>query len=61
MPSDWSVAVPLADLMALRALPDRMDELQKQNAQLRREMDALQKRFYELMVAFGDLKRGGAR
>lgn len=41
MPHSWSIQVPLSDLVALERLPGRMEALEKENAQLRRELEAL--------------------
>lgn len=55
--SDWTVSLPLSDLVALEALPGEMEKLKEDNAQLRREMDGLRLMFSEVMQQFGDVKR----
>lgn len=57
MAYDWSIQIPLSELVALQGLPARMEELQKDNAQLRRELDALHALYSQTLQAFSDLKR----
>lgn len=55
--SDWSIRIPLSDLVALQGLPLRMEEVEKNNAQLRREVEALRRINSEALQALGDLRR----
>lgn len=55
--NDWSIQVPLSALVALQGLPGRMDGLEKENAQLRREVDALRRINSETLQVLGDLRR----
>lgn len=57
MDNDWSIQVPLSALVALQALPGRMDGLEKENAQLRREVDALRRINSDALQLLGDLRR----
>lgn len=55
--ADWSIQIPLSELVALQGLPGRMEHLEKENKQLRRELDALHRLYSETLQAFGDLRR----
>lgn len=57
MASDWSIQIPLSELVALQGLPGRMEDLEKENAQLRRELDALHRLYSESLQLLGDLRR----
>ena len=57
MSKDWQVSLPLDELMALKQQPQMFKELKAENAQLRRELEALRNLFSELITQFGDLKR----
>lgn len=57
MASDWSIQIPLSALVALQGLPAKMEALEKDNAQLRRELDALHALYSQTLQAFGDLRR----
>lgn len=57
MAPDWSIQIPLSELAALQGLPARMDGLEKDNAQLRRELEALRKINSEALQLLGDLRR----
>lgn len=39
--SDWTLQVPLSALVDLQGLPERMNKLEAENKQLRREVEAL--------------------
>lgn len=54
---DWSVLVPLSSLMALQELPGRMVKLEAENAQLRRELEALRNIQSQMMIKLGDSLR----
>ena len=56
-PADWSVQVPLTALVALQELPGRMDKLEAENKQLRRELEALRAIQSQTLQLFADLKR----
>lgn len=55
--SDWSIQVPLSALVALQALPGRMELVEKDNAQLRKEVEALRRINSETLQVLGDLRR----
>lgn len=55
--SDWSVLVPLSALMALQELPGQMRKLEADNAQLRRELEALRNIQSQMMIKLGDALR----
>lgn len=57
MASDWSIQVPLSELAALAALPGKMEALQKENAQLRRELEALRMIQSQTLEQVADLRR----
>ena len=57
MADDWSIQVPLSALVALQALPGRMEQVEKDNAQLRREVEALRRIHSETLQVLGDLRR----
>lgn len=54
--ADWSIQIPLSELAALQGLPARMEALEKENKQLRREVEALRRVQSELMIVVGDIK-----
>lgn len=56
-PPDWSVLVPLSALMALQELPAQMQQLKTENAQLRRELEALRNIQSQMMIKLGDALR----
>ena len=55
--SDWSIQVPLSALVALQELPGRMEQVEKDNAQLRKEVEALRRINSETLQVLGDLRR----
>lgn len=55
--TDWSIQVPLSALVALQGLPGRMEQVERDNAQLRREVEALRRINSEALQALGDLRR----
>lgn len=57
MASDWSIQIPLSELVALQELPARMAELEKDNVQLRRELNALHALYSQTLQALSDFKR----
>ena len=57
MGSDWSIQIPLSKLVALQGLPAKMEALEKDNAQLRREVNALRALYSQTLQAFSDFKR----
>ena len=56
MADDWSIQIPLSSLVALQGLPMRMEELEKENNQLRRELDALRVISTQTMELLSDLR-----
>lgn len=57
MADGWSIQVPLSDLVALASLPSQMADLQKENVQLRRELNAVRSMLSETIELIGDLRR----
>lgn len=54
---DWSLQVPLSALVALQGLPERMNKLEAENAQLRRELEALRNIQSQTLQVLADVKR----
>lgn len=55
--NDWSVNVPLSALVALQELPERMQKLEAENKQLRRELEALRAIQSQTLQLVADFKR----
>lgn len=55
--SDWLLSVPINDLMELRQLIPEFHKVQDENAQLRRELEALRRIQSETLQLVGDLRR----
>ena len=55
--NDWFIQIPLSQLVALQELPARLEDLEKQNAQLRREIEALRRIQSEGFQVVCDIKR----
>lgn len=56
-PSDWQVTLPIKDLMTLLTFAEEVERIEKENKQLRRELDGLRNMFSEVCQQFGDIKR----
>lgn len=56
-PQDWSLQVPLSALVALQGLPERMNNLEAENKQLRRELEALRTIQSQTLQIIADLRR----
>lgn len=54
---EWYVNIPFSDLHKLMNEVQVMEEMKKDNAQLRRELDGMRNMFSELQTAFGELRR----
>lgn len=54
---EWYVTIPFSDLHKLTNQLETLDQLQRENAQLRNEMDGLRNMFHELLERFGELRR----
>lgn len=54
---EWYVSIPFSDLHKLVNEVEFMEEMKKENSQLRREMDGMRNMFNELLTAFGELRR----
>ena len=54
---NWFVSIPFSDLEKLLHEEKLLDDMKKENAQLRREMDGLRNMFNELLSKFGELRR----
>lgn len=57
MADDWMVSLPLSQLLALKQQPEMFEQMKQENAQLRRELDALRNLYSEMIQQFGDIKR----
>lgn len=57
MADNWLVSLPLEELVKLKQQQELFDEMKKENAQLRRELDALRNLYSEMIQQFGDIKR----
>ena len=57
MANDWLIQIPLAELAALQALPGKLAELEKENQQLRRELEGLRCLNSQCMQKLGDVLR----
>ena len=55
--NDWTLQIPLSDLVALQGLPGRMQQLEAENKQLRRELEALRRIQSEMMMRLSDAIR----
>ena len=55
--NDWTLQVPLSALVALQELPERMQKLEAENAQLRRELEALRNIQSQTLQLVADLRR----
>lgn len=54
--SDWFIQIPLSQLVALQGLPAKLEDLEQQYAQLRRELDALRRIQSEGLQLIADIK-----
>lgn len=57
MADEWTVSLPLSQLLALKQQPEMFEQMKQENAQLRRELDALRNLYSEMIQQFGDIKR----
>ena len=57
MADEWMVSLPLSQLLALKQQPEMSEQMKQENAQLRRELDALRNLYSEMIQQFGDIKR----
>lgn len=55
--ADWSLQVPLSALVDLQGLPERMNKLEAENKQLRRELEALRLIQSQSLEMLADLRR----
>ena len=55
--ADWTIQIPLSELVALQGLPAQMEELKAENKQLRRELEALRRIQSEMMMRLSDAIR----
>lgn len=56
-PNEWYVNIPFSDLHHLMNEAQILEDMKKENAQLRREIDGMRNMFSELQVRFGELRR----
>ena len=54
---EWYVSIPFSDLHNLMNEVQFMEDMKKENAQLRREMDGMRNMYNELLIQFGELRR----
>lgn len=57
MADEWMVSLPLTQLLALKQQPEMFEQMKQENAQLRRELEALRNLYSEMIQQFGDIKR----
>ena len=55
--NDWTLQIPLSELVALQGLPAQMEELKAENKQLRRELEALRVIQSQMMMKMADAIR----
>lgn len=53
----WSVSLPLSQLLELQSLAPRMKDLENENVQLRRELEGLRNIQYQTLEKLGDVLR----
>lgn len=53
----WSVSLPLSQLLELQSLTPRMKDLENENVQLRRELEGLRNIQYQTLEKLGDVLR----
>lgn len=56
-PSNWQVTLPIKDLMSLLTFAEDVERIEKENKQLRQELEGLRNMFSEVCQQFGDMKR----
>ena len=56
-PSNWQVTLPIKDLMTLLTFAEDVERIEKENKQLRQELEGLRNMFSEVCQQFGDVKR----
>ena len=56
-PSNWQVTLPIKDLMTLLTFAEDVERIEKENQQLRQELEGLRNMFSEVCQQFGDIKR----
>lgn len=56
-PSNWQVTLPIKDLMTLLTFSEDVERIEKENKQLRQELEGLRNMFSEVCQQFGDIKR----
>ncbi len=54
---DWMLQIPLSDLLAIAQQPQELEEIKRENARIREEMNALRDMYHELLAHFSDVKR----
>ena len=57
MGDTWSIQIPLPELVALSALPAKVEELSTTVMQLRRELEAMRMMYTESLGLVNDLRR----
>lgn len=56
-PSNWQVTLPIKDIMSLLTFAEDVERIEKENKQLRQELEGLRNMFSEVCQQFGDIKR----
>ena len=54
--ADWSISIPLSQLVALQGLPVKMECLERENEQLRRELESLRAMHFQCLELLNDLR-----
>lgn len=54
--ADWSITIPLSELAGLMGLPGRMEKMDAELKQARREIDALRQLNGQALLKIADLK-----
>ena len=57
-PSNWQVTLPIKDLMTLLTFAEDVERIEKENKQLRQELEGLRNMFSEVCQQFGDIEEG---
>ena len=55
--SNWQVTLPIKDIMTLLTFAEDVERIEKENKQLRQELEGLRNMFSEVCQQFGDIKR----
>lgn len=56
--SSWYVQVPLHDLLALQDSAKVLEEMRKENEQLKKRVEGLHQTFYQFMTRYNEDRKG---